>query len=290
MPCTILEGPYLQDILDQPRALRDTVAAMVRSQKLNDFIKDLTVGRYEQVVLTGMGGSFLILYPLYLTLTQLGFPARLAETSEMLHFMPGLLTSRTLLVVASQSGRSAEIVRLLKQKNDRPTILAITNDETSPLARDADVVGLIQAGPEASGACKTTTATLAALAWISETLSTRDFDSAQNLLEQAAPEVERYLANWRHHVEQLSEQFHGFRHLFITGRGSSLPAAGIGGMLMKETAHFHAEGMGSAAFRHGPFEMLRADCFVLAFAGDSAVEPLNSRWLKTCAERVLVGK
>jgi glucosamine--fructose-6-phosphate aminotransferase (isomerizing) len=46
-------------------------------------------------------------------------------------------------------------------------------------------------------------------------------------------------------------------------------------MLMKETAHFHAEGMGSAAFRHGPFEMLREDCFVLAFAGDPAVAPLN---------------
>jgi glucosamine--fructose-6-phosphate aminotransferase (isomerizing) len=33
--------------------------------------------------------------------------------------------------------------------------------------------------------------------------------------------------------------------------------------------------MGSAAFRHGPFEMLRNDCFVLAFAGDAVVERLN---------------
>ena len=54
-----------------------------------------------------------------------------------------------------------------------------------------------------------------------------------------------------------------------------MPAAGIGGMLMKETAHFSAEGMGSAAFRHGPFEMLNEECFVLAFAGDPVVEPLN---------------
>jgi glutamine---fructose-6-phosphate transaminase (isomerizing) len=274
-PCIILEGPYLQDILDQPRAIRDTVAAMKGSQKLNEFIKSLTVGDYEQVVLTGMGGSFLILYPLYLKLTELGFPVRMAETSELIHFMPGLLTSRTLLVVASQSGRSGEIVRLVKQKADRPTILAITNDETSPLATEADIVGLIQAGSEASGACKTTTATLAALAWMSECLSTGDLDSAERLLEKAAPAVEKYLANWREHVEQLSEQLRGFRHLFITGRGPSLPAAGIGGMLMKETAHFHSEGMGAAAFRHGPFEMLREDCFVLAFAGDLTVESLN---------------
>lgn len=274
-PIAVLEGPYLQDILDQPRALRDTVDAMKGSQKLNDFIKALTSSDYEQIVLTGMGGSFLILYPFYLTLTRLGFLVRLAETSEMIHFMPGLLNARTLLVVASQSGRSGEIVRLLKQETARPTILAITNDETSPLAMEADILGLIQAGPEASGACKTTTATLAALAWMSEYLSTGDLASTQDLLEQAAPAVKNYLARWREHVEQLSEQLRGFNHLFITGRGPSLPAAGIGGMLMKETAHFHAEGMGSAAFRHGPFEMLREDCFVLVFTGDPAVESLN---------------
>jgi glucosamine--fructose-6-phosphate aminotransferase (isomerizing) len=54
-----------------------------------------------------------------------------------------------------------------------------------------------------------------------------------------------------------------------------MPAAGIGGMLMKETAHFHSEGLGSAAFRHGPFEMLNNECFVLVFAGDSGVEQLS---------------
>lgn len=271
----ILEGPYLQDILDQPRALRDTVAAMKGSQNLNEFIKNLRVSNYEQVVLTGMGGSYLVLYPLYLKLTQLGFPVRMAETSEMIHFMPRMLTSRSLLVVVSQSGRSGEIVRLLKQKSDRPTILAITNDRTSPLASEADIVGLIQAGPEASGACKTTTSTLVALAWMSENLSTGDLTSTEDLLEQVAPEVENYLSYWKEHVKQLSEQLRGFCHLFITGRGPSLPAAGIGGMLMKETAHFHSEGMGSAAFRHGPFEMLREDCFVLVFSGDPEVGQLN---------------
>jgi glucosamine--fructose-6-phosphate aminotransferase (isomerizing) len=292
-PIAVLEGPYLQDILDQPRALRDTVAAMKGAKELNDFIKGLTAADYEQVVLTGMGGSYLILYPLFLKLAELGFPVRMAETSELIHFVPSLLNARTLLVVASQSGRSGEIVRLLKQEAGRPRILAITNDETSPLAMEADIVALIKAGPEASGACKTTTSTLAALTWVSEYVSTRDLGSTQQLLDQAAPEVEKYLANWREHVEQLSKQFRGTHHLFITGRGPSLPAAGIGGMLMKETAHFHAEGMGSAAFRHGPFEMLREDCFVLVFAGDTAVEPLNQSLVndvrRTGARAELIG-
>ena len=290
---TIIEGPYLQDILDQPRAIRDTLAALAKAERLNDFVKNLVPSSYEQIVLTGMGGSYLVLYPLYLKLVELGFPARMAETSELLHFMPSLLNSRTLLMVASQSGRSGEILRLLQHKADGPTILAITNDAAAPLAKQADVLALIQAGPEASGACKTTTATLAALTWIGDSLNTRHFSATYDQIQQVVPAVTEYLAHWRDHVASLCQELYGFRHLFITGRGTSLPAAGIGGMLMKETAHFHAEGLGSAAFRHGPFEMLNKECFVLVFAGDAVVESLNRSLVedvrRTGAKAELVG-
>jgi glutamine---fructose-6-phosphate transaminase (isomerizing) len=46
-------------------------------------------------------------------------------------------------------------------------------------------------------------------------------------------------------------------------------------MLQKEAAHFHAEGMSSAALRHGPFEMLGPDSFVLVFEGNSDVHRLH---------------
>ncbi len=131
---------------------------------MNDFAKSLSANSYQLIVLTGMGGSFQILNPLYLRLIELGFPVVMAETSELIHFMPRLLNRRTLLIVVSQSGRSAETVRLLNREGERPTILAITNDASSPLAVESDVVALIKAGPEASVSCKTTTATLSAFA------------------------------------------------------------------------------------------------------------------------------
>jgi glutamine---fructose-6-phosphate transaminase (isomerizing) len=271
----IIEGPYLGDILDQPRALRDTLAALKASSSLSAIVDAIRNEDYDQIVLTGMGGSYLVLYPLFLTLTKLGLPVRMAETSELIHFMPQLLNPRNLLMVVSQSGRSGEIVRLLKEKFKGTKLLAITNDAESPLAIEADISALILAGPEASGACKTTTATLLALGLLSHALTAEDPAAAQLRFEPVASAVESYLSSFREHVDQLSESLRGFSHLFITGRGPSLPAAGIGGMLMKETAHFHAEGMGSAAFRHGPFEMLRDDCFVLVFEGDAGVAPLN---------------
>ena len=37
--------------------------------------------------------------------------------------------------------------------------------------------------------------------------------------------------------------------------------------------------MSSAAFRHGPFEMLSADTFVVVFSGDNKTRDLNHRLL-----------
>lgn len=286
-----IQGAYLQDLLDQSRAIRDTTTSLADSPQLHEFARQISSGDHQKIVLTGMGGSFHALNPLYLRLVQLGLPVTMAETSELIYFMPRLLSRRTLMLVVSQSGRSAEIIRLLDRNGDRPRILGVTNDVTSPLAAKSDTVALIQAGPEASVSCKTTTATLAALALIGEYIGGGHGDAAKNQLELAAQFVEDYLGLWRTHVDSLIKKLQGVRHLFITGRGSSLVVTGAGGMMMKEAAHFHAEGLGSAAFRHGPFEMVDKDCCVVVLAGD--IEPLHKKLVEdvrsTGAKALLVG-
>jgi glutamine---fructose-6-phosphate transaminase (isomerizing) len=271
----VVEGRYLQDILDQPRALRRTVAGLAKSELQDALKKRFSSQDYDSILLTGMGGSFQILHPTYLKLIEAGLPARMAETSELLHFMPRLLNSRTLLIAVSQSGQSAETVRLLEIQNDRPKIVGITNSPSSPLGQKSDVAVLIQAGEEFSVGCKTATTSLAALELVGDMLCGKDPDSTIKTLEQAAPAAEQYLSHWKDHVQALCAELEGTRDLFVTGRGASLAAAGVGGMIMKEAAHFHSEGLSTAALRHGPFEMLGKECFVLVFAGDPAVEALN---------------
>jgi len=222
-----------------------------------------------------MGGSFQILHPLYLKLNAHGFHVLTAETSELIHSMPRALDARTLLVVVSQSGRSAETVRLLGGGGQRPKVIGVTNTPSSPLALASDITVLTHAGPEFSVSSKTTVTSLAALEWLGDNLCSADIAATRSRLEQAAPAAAGYLARWRDYVGALSDELTGIRHLFIAGRGASLAAVGIGGMIMKEAAHFHSEGMSSAAFRHGPFEMLGPDCYLLVFEGDAATAPLN---------------
>jgi glucosamine--fructose-6-phosphate aminotransferase (isomerizing) len=52
---------------------------------------------------------------------------------------------------------------------------------------------------------------------------------------------------------------------------------GTAGLITKESAHFPAEGMSAAAFRHGPFELVDGRMFLLVFEGDPRTAELNHR-------------
>ncbi len=273
----IIEGGYLRDILAQPEALTNTLDALAPSAGIESAAERVAAGRFHRIVLTGMGGSYWALQPLHLDLLRCGRNSVLLETSELIHYLPSILDSRTLAIVVSQSGRSAETLRLMEAKPADCFTVAVTNTPDSPLALRADAVVETRAGAEFTVSCKTYVTTLMALQWLADLLAGRSISRAKEELAQAAPAAAAYLSGWREHVGEAMEQLAGARDLFLLGRGSSLAAAGTGGLITKESAHFHAEGMSAAAFRHGPFEMIDANLYALIFAGDPATAPLNRR-------------
>ena len=250
-----------------------------------------------------MGSSFYALHPLHPLLTSYGLTTVLLETSELVYYFPRLFDGQTLIIVVSQSGRSAEIVRLLDENARRAPIIGVTNTDDSPLALQADSVFLTRAGKEFSVSCKTYVTALLVLRELGSLLSgvqqvssprkacpelgegrdstaralNHGSEQTGSELAQAAPEVRSYLNSWRDHVVELAACLEGVQHLFLVGRGGSLAAVGTGALTIKESTHRHAEGMSSAAFRHGPFEMLSEETFVLVFEGDEKTRALNTK-------------
>ena len=232
---------------------------------------------FTRVVLTAMGGSFHGLWPLYLRLLEQGRPAFMVETSELLHYQRPLLGPGSLLVVVSQSGRSAEVVRLLEEARGRATVLAVTNTPDGPLAREAEATLLTHAGAESTVSCKTWVTAQMALQWLAGVLGGEDREAVRAALGAAAGAAAGYLEAWRSHVEALGRELLGVQDVFVLGRGPSLAAVGTGGLILKESTHRHAEGMSSAAFRHGPIEMIGDAVFVLVYAGPAVTRGLNER-------------
>lgn len=234
-------------------------------------------GAFTRIVLTGMGGSFHGLWPLLLRLLEQGRPAVMVETSELLHYQRPLLGPGSLLVVVSQSGRSAEVVRVLEEARGRATVLGVTNSPEGPLAREAAATLLTHAGVESTVSCKTWVTAQMALQWLAGVLGGEDLEAVRSALGMAAGAAAGYLEGWRAHVQTLGRELLGVQDVFVLGRGPSLAAVGTGGLILKESTHRHAEGMSSAAFRHGPIEMVGDGVFVLVYAGPAPTRGLNER-------------
>ncbi len=268
-----LKGAYLGDLLGQPTALTDTIASLSSIPALPS--RALSA---ERIVLTGMGASLHAVHPLRVSLVRSGRTAFVVETAELIHAQSALLDARTLVIAVSQSGRSAETVELLNIASrcaSPPFIIGVTNGADSPLAQRAHAAIVIRAGSEHSVSCKTYVSTLAALEWLGGVLCGEDTAPILAELGLAAPAVKAYYADWQAKVDQLAGEFTSLRHLFLTGRGTSLAAVATGAIILKESTRIQAEGMSTPEFRHGLFELIGPGLYALVFAGEAAMVPLN---------------
>jgi glucosamine--fructose-6-phosphate aminotransferase (isomerizing) len=264
-------------VLAQPEALRDTLTRLRGESVFEAIASACPAARFERIILTGMGGSFFGLHVLSIELAAHGWTPMMFETSELIHSYGALLSESTLLVAVSQSGRSAETLRLLERNAGRATVIGITNDAESPLGTESHFSIVTAAGQEYSVSCKTYVSTLMALRAVGAALCELDAPARLRILEGAATAAEGYLANWQTHAGELMETLKGSSDFFLVGRGPSLSAVQAGALVIKESTHAHAEGMSSAAFRHGPFEMLNSGVFVGVFAGELHTRALNRK-------------
>jgi glutamine---fructose-6-phosphate transaminase (isomerizing) len=275
----LIESQYLHDILDQPRALTATLERLEVPNELDVLARRLREGEIKRVVLTGMGASFHAVHPLFLRLSEYGYTAVAVETSELIHFLQRWLDPETLIIANSQSGQSAEVVRLIEENRGRAAIVGVTNVAESPLALQANAPIFTMAGAEFSVSCKTYVTALMALHLLGEFLCGCDPSRTREELAQTVPAVASYLGHWREHVLELTADVGRVSNLFLLGRGASLAAAGEGALIIKECVRLHAEGMSSAAFRHGPLEMVNGETFAVIFAGAQTTRPLQVKLL-----------
>ncbi len=270
-----MPASYLNDLLDQPRALQATLDSLMDAPSLTPMTDALNSGRYRRVILTGMGSSYHGLYPLQLRLFNLPVGVIRLETAELIHYARQLVDPANLIVAVSQSGESAEVVQLVELTHGRVDLIGVTNAPGSTLAEKATFAVITCAGEEASVSCKTFISALAALTWLGDQL-TGEHTQFTTLVD-APQKVADYWSGWPGSVEVLRQRISGIEHLYLLGRGSSMTAACAGALIIKEAARFGAEGMNSAAFRHGPLELISPCTLVMVYQGADATAALNRK-------------
>ncbi len=252
--------PFYAEIAGQPDALRRAAASLVDHRESLERIREAgTTAR--TLVFTGMGSSYDACYPAVNDLASRGVASVLVDTAELLHFRRPILTAKTFLTIVSQSGESAEIVKLaadLGKQRTRPFVLTITNGLSNPLAKHGDVTLDTWAGRETGPSTMTFAAAMAQLAGVARLLAGDSVETAvdrtRTAAEAAARAVERMLEGGEQWSEQLAEWLGDREVMVVLGRGPARAAAEMGALLLKESGVM-AESLESAAFRHGPLEL-----------------------------------
>lgn len=179
------------------------------------------------------------------------------------------------LIAISQSGRSPDILRASEDAQRAGAIVvAMVNDETSPLAALADIVIPLRAGPEtAVAATKSFLASLAALLQFAAEWG--DDAGLRAALDGIGPALDAAWAlDWSAAVDPVAAA----QSLFVLGRGTTLGIAGEAALKLKEVAGIHAEAFSSAEVAHGPMTLVGPRVPVLVFAPrDAAREGLAQR-------------
>lgn len=225
------------------------------------------VGRWPPtVVITGMGSSMYAAYPAQAYLSSQGIRALIWETADLVDHHKKFLGPDTLLVAVSQSGETAEMLRLLDALPRKEGLVAVCNTEASSLAGRANLLLPMMAGRPAPVGTKTYACAVAVLMYLAVAIARKPPQPLTQALMQAIEAQEKILDRRDELTPPIAEFFNRPQYVALLGRGPELASVFQGALLFKEVAKLGAEPMSAAQFRHGPMEIINPAHRYIIFA------------------------
>jgi len=247
----------MEEITQQPTVLSGlrkfyTSPGAIPSKALREM-----VNRWPPtVVFTGMGSSMYAAYPAQAYLNSLGIRALIWETGELVDHLRKFHGTDILLVVVSQSGETAEVLRLLDAFPRKEGLVAVCNMEGSSLARRANLLLPMMAGRSAPVGTKTYACATAVLMYLAVAIARKPAQPVTQALMHAIEAQEKILDRQEELTFPTVEYFNKPHYLVLLSRGAELASVYQGALLFKEVAKMGAEPMSAAQFRRGPMEII----------------------------------
>ena len=238
--------------------------AILDNKKAFDSVKDVLLEQKIQSVLILARGTSdnAAHYLKYLIETQIGLPVGLTSPSSVTVYNAELKYANTLIVAISQSGQSPDLVKFATAaRQANAYIIAMTNDDKSPLATIAHNHFSLLAGPElAVAATKSYNAQLLisyllVASWTGTTVNGEQLISEATRIAGTADLVAKAVATASREKEVV-----------ILGRGFAYPNAREAALKIQETCKISVQGLSTADYLHGPISALTPDTQVFIVA------------------------
>jgi glucosamine--fructose-6-phosphate aminotransferase (isomerizing) len=207
--------------------------------------------------------------------------------SEMPNF-ERFVNEKTCLVAVSQSGETADVLEILERgKKKGAKVLAITNVESSSIARIADVHLPLRAGPEKAVASTKAATAQMALLYLLATADAGKVNEGRQTLRDLSSNVNDLLnPRYEEKVEEIAKKVVNTDNMFIIGRNALFPMALESAIKIMEVSYIHAQGFAAGEMKHGPIALIEENspCVVL---GDDPETVSNAMELKARGARII---
>lgn len=262
---------YVDDILDQPEALRRQAGSTLAAE-----LDGIDLTEYDRIILTGMGSSDYAAIPIERALAARGLPVVRLDAGQLLD-RPERVTDRSLVWGTSQSGRSGEVAALadvLVGEHKPAMMIGTTNDASSPLATMSDIVLELHSGTEATVSTKSYLNTLAAQQRALAVIDGRPLADLDEDIRKTAEEVAELVDAWPDATGFAQQAWDAPRARFaFIGVGDDAATALTGALITKESSKVPVEGFVGGAFRHGPLELAGAGLTAVLFGQGDPEDP-----------------
>ena len=278
------EDFMLKEIYEQPKAVRDTLAGKIALGKeitLDNvkFTKE-ELENFDRVYIVACGTAYhagLVGKTVIEKMAKI--PVEVDVASEFRYKDP-LITEKTLIIVVSQSGETADTLAVLRDgKKQGARVLAITNVVGSSVSREAHDVIYTLAGPEiAVASTKAYVTQLVAFyilglyfASLKETVSEEYVEEIKKELLAIPEKIEAVLEN-QEGVKKYAAENYEQRDIYFLGRGVDYAVALEGSLKLKEISYIHCDAYAGGELKHGPIALIDKGTAVITLLTQEALK------------------
>lgn len=268
------EHYMMKEIHEQPGAVETCLHHYVKDDAIvfDEAVETLLdPGAIDQIVITACGSAYHAGMAAQYVIEKLArIPVRVELASEFRYRDP-LIDDRTLVIVLSQSGETADTLAALRLSRELGApVLAIVNVLGSSIAREADATLYTHAGPEIAVA---TTKAYSNQLVLCDLIAVRLADRKGRLEEGRSAKLLQSLSllpgqmqsilDDKERIQWFAAKYSRAKDVFFIGRGIDYAAVMEGSLKMKEISYIHSEAYAAGELKHGTISLIEKGILVI---------------------------
>lgn len=290
----------MKEIHEQPKAVKDTINAVLKNGENGKYIDLTEVGLTEeeikeisQIYIVACGSAYHVGVAAQYVMEDLArIPVRVELASEFRYRKP-ILDKNGLVIIVSQSGETADSLAALREAKAKGIkTLGIVNVVGSSIAREADNVFYTLAGPEISVATTKAYSTQLIASYclaiqfgkVRGELKNEECIRLIDELEQLPDKIQKIIDD-KERIQWFAAKQANAKDIFFIGRGVDYAISLEGSLKMKEISYIHSEAYAAGELKHGTISLIEDGTLVIGILTQSELYEKTVSNMVECKSR-----